>query len=123
MLFSFIWKNWVRQVKLFLSILFNFSMYFIFVIDIIEGKCVCLIQGDYDCKKVYNEDLLEVVKVYEVYGLQCLYLVDFDGVKVKQIVNYKVLEMLVMKINLYIDFGGGLKLDEDLRIVFDSGVK
>lgn len=92
-------------------------------IDIIEGKCVRLTQGDYDRKKVYNEDPLEVAKAYEAHGLQRLHLVDLDGAKAKQIVNYKVLETLATKTNLHIDFGGGLKSDEDLRIAFDSGAK
>jgi len=92
-------------------------------IDIIEGKCVRLTQGDYDRKKVYNEDPLEVAKAYEAHGLQRLHLVDLDGAKAKQIVNYKVLEMLATKTNLHIDFGGGLKSDEDLRIAFESGAK
>lgn len=84
-------------------------MYIIFVIDIIDGKCVCLIQGDYVQKKVYNEDFLEVVKCFVDAGIICLYLVDFDGVKVKYIVNYKVLGCIVICIDLYIDFGGGFK--------------
>ena len=92
-------------------------------IDIIEGKCVRLTQGDYDRKKVYNEDPLEVAKAYEAHGLQRLHLVDLDGAKAKQVVNYKVLETLATKTNLHIDFGGGLKSDEDLRIAFDSGAK
>ena len=92
-------------------------------IDIIEGKCVRLTQGDYDRKKVYNEDPLEVAKAYEAHGLQRLHLVDLDGAKAKQIVNYKVLETLATKTNLHIDFGGGLKSDEDLRVAFDSGAK
>lgn len=92
-------------------------------IDIIEGKCVRLTQGDYDRKKVYNEDPLEVAKAYEAHGLQRLHLVDLDGAKAKQIVNYKVLETLATKTNLHIDFGGGLKSDEDLRVAFESGAK
>ena len=92
-------------------------------IDIIEGKCVRLTQGDYDRKKVYNEDPLEVAKAYEAHGLQRLHLVDLDGAKAKQIVNYKVLETLATKTSLHIDFGGGLKSDEDLRVAFDSGAK
>jgi phosphoribosylformimino-5-aminoimidazole carboxamide ribotide isomerase len=92
-------------------------------IDIIEGKCVRLTQGDYDRKKVYNEDPLEVAKAYEAHGLQRLHLVDLDGAKAKQIINYKVLETLATKTNLHIDFGGGLKSDKDLKIAFDSGAK
>ena len=92
-------------------------------IDIIDGKCVRLTQGDYAQKKVYNEDPLEVAQAYEAHGLERLHLVDLDGAKAKQIVNYKVLERLATKTNLHIDFGGGLKSDEDLRIAFESGAQ
>lgn len=92
-------------------------------IDIIEGKCVRLTQGDYAQKKIYNEDPLEVAQAYEAHGLQRLHLVDLDGAKAKKIVNYKVLETLAAKTNLHIDFGGGLKSDEDLRIAFESGAQ
>ena len=86
-------------------------------IDIIDGKCVRLTQGDYAQKKVYNEDPLEVAQAYEAHGLERLHLVDLDGAKAKQIVNYKVLERLATKTNLHIDFGGGLKSDEDTHRV------
>ncbi|MEQ8702520.1 MAG: 1-(5-phosphoribosyl)-5-[(5-phosphoribosylamino)methylideneamino]imidazole-4-carboxamide isomerase [Phaeodactylibacter sp.] len=92
-------------------------------IDIIEGKCVRLTQGDYAQKKIYNEDPLEVAKAYEAHGLQRLHLVDLDGAKAKQIVNYKVLEKLAQQTGLHIDFGGGLKSDDDLRIAFESGAQ
>jgi phosphoribosylformimino-5-aminoimidazole carboxamide ribotide isomerase len=96
-------------------------MYIIPAIDIIEGKCVRLTQGDYAQKKVYNEDPLEVAQAFEDAGIQRLHLVDLDGAKAKQIINYKVLERIAAKTNLQIDFGGGLKSDEDLRIAFESG--
>jgi phosphoribosylformimino-5-aminoimidazole carboxamide ribotide isomerase len=92
-------------------------------IDIIDGKCVRLTQGDYQQKKVYNEDPLEVAKAYEAHGLQRLHLVDLDGAKAKRIVNYKVLERLASRTNLHIDFGGGLKSDDDLRIAFECGAQ
>jgi len=92
-------------------------------IDIIDGKCVRLTQGDYQQKKVYNEDPLEVAKAYEAHGLQRLHLVDLDGAKAKRIVNYKVLERLAARTNLHIDFGGGLKSDDDLRIAFECGAQ
>ena len=92
-------------------------------IDIIDGKCVRLTQGDYQQKKVYNEDPLEVAKAYEDHGLQRLHLVDLDGAKAKRIVNYKVLERLAARTNLHIDFGGGLKSDDDLRIAFECGAQ
>lgn len=90
-------------------------------IDIIGGKCVRLSQGDYNRKTVYNEDPLEVAKMFETAGIRRLHLVDLDGAKVKHIVNYKVLEKIAAKTNLVIDFGGGLKSDEDLKIAFESG--
>lgn len=90
-------------------------------IDIIEGKCVRLSQGDYHQKTIYNEDPLEVAKMFEAAGLKRLHLVDLDGAKAHHIVNQKVLERIASKTNLIIDFGGGLKTDEDLKIAFDSG--
>ena len=90
-------------------------------IDIIDGKCVRLSKGDYDTKKVYNEHPLEVAKEFEAHGIEYLHLVDLDGAKSKHIVNYKVLEAIAAKTTLKIDFGGGLKSDEDLRIAFESG--
>ncbi|WP_420577212.1 1-(5-phosphoribosyl)-5-[(5-phosphoribosylamino)methylideneamino]imidazole-4-carboxamide isomerase [Ekhidna sp.] len=92
-------------------------------IDIIEGKCVRLSKGDYDTKKIYNEDPLEVAQQFEDAGLQYLHLVDLDGAKAKHIVNWKVLEKLASKTSLRIDFGGGIKSDEDLRIAFESGAR
>ena len=92
-------------------------------IDIIEGKCVRLSQGDYAQKKVYNENPLEVAKEFESAGIRRLHLVDLDGAKAKHIVNYKVLESIATHTDLTIDFGGGLKSDEDLRIAFESGAK
>ena len=90
-------------------------------IDIIEGKCVRLSKGDYDTKKVYNENPLDVAKEFEDHGIQYLHLVDLDGAKSKHIVNHKVLEQIALKTSLKIDFGGGLKSDEDLHIAFESG--
>ena len=90
-------------------------------IDIIEGKCVRLTKGDYDTKKVYNENPLEVAKEFQDAGIQYLHVVDLDGAKASHIVNYKVLEQIATKTNLKIDFGGGLKSNEDLRIAFESG--
>jgi phosphoribosylformimino-5-aminoimidazole carboxamide ribotide isomerase len=92
-------------------------------IDIIEGKCVRLAQGDYKQKTVYNENPLEVAKRFEAAGLKRLHLVDLDGAKEKHIVNYKVLEEISTHTNLIIDFGGGLKSDKDLEIAFNSGAQ
>ncbi len=92
-------------------------------IDIIDGKCVRLSKGDYDTKKIYNENPLEVAKEFEAHGIEYLHLVDLDGAKSKHIVNHKVLEQIASQTSLKIDFGGGLKTDEDLRIAFESGAK
>lgn len=90
-------------------------------IDIINGQCVRLTKGDYTTKKVYNEDPVEVAKAFEDSGIQYLHVVDLDGAKESHIVNYKVLEGIASKTRLKIDFGGGLKSDEDLKIAFESG--
>ena len=92
-------------------------------IDIIDGKCVRLSKGDYSTQKTYNENPLEVAKAFEDHGIEYLHLVDLDGAKSKHIVNHRVLETLATKTNLKIDFGGGLKTDEDLRIAFESGAQ
>ncbi|MEN0006193.1 MAG: HisA/HisF-related TIM barrel protein, partial [Bacteroidota bacterium] len=81
-------------------------------IDIIDGKCVRLTQGDYAQKKVYNEDPLEVAKAFEEAGVRRLHLVDLDGAKASRIINHKVLERIALGTGLHIDFGGGLKSDE-----------
>ena len=90
-------------------------------IDIIDGKCVRLSKGDYSTKKIYNESPLEVAKEYENHGIKYLHLVDLDGAKSKHIINHKVLEQIATHTDLKIDFGGGLKSDEDLHIAFESG--
>ena len=92
-------------------------------IDIIEGKCVRLTKGDYSTQKTYNENPLEVAKAFEAHGIAYLHLVDLDGAKAKHIVNHKVLENLASKTQLKIDFGGGLKSNEDLRIAFECGAQ
>jgi phosphoribosylformimino-5-aminoimidazole carboxamide ribotide isomerase len=90
-------------------------------IDIIEGKCVRLSKGDYNTKKIYNENPLEVAKNFEAHGIQYLHLVDLDGAKSKNIVNHKILEEIASKTSLKVDFGGGLKTDKDLQIAFECG--
>ncbi len=92
-------------------------------IDIIDGKCVRLSKGDYDTKKIYNENPLEVAKEFESFGIQYLHLVDLDGAKSKHIVNQKVLETIAKETSLEIDFGGGLKTLEDIEIAFNLGAK
>ena len=90
-------------------------------IYIIDGKCVRLSKGDYDTKKIYNENPLEIAKNFEAHGIEYLHLVDLDGAKSKHIVNHKILEQIASKTSLKIDFGGGLKTDEDLKIAFECG--
>jgi len=92
-------------------------------IDIIEGKCVRLSKGDYDSKKVYNENPVEVAKEFEANGIRRLHVVDLDGAKSHHIVNYRILEKIATQTSLIIDFGGGIKSDEDLDIAFSSGAQ
>jgi len=92
-------------------------------IDIIDGKCVRLSKGDYETKKIYNENPVEVAKEFEDFGIQYLHLVDLDGAKAKKIINQKVIENIAKNTNLIIDFGGGIRSEEDLQKAFDSGAK
>ena len=92
-------------------------------IDIIDGKCVRLTKGDYTTKKIYNENPLEIAKLFEDNGIQFLHLVDLDGAKSNRIINYKILEKLASRTTLAIDFGGGLKSEKDVEIAFESGAK
>ena len=98
-------------------------MHIIPAIDIIDGKCVRLTEGDYTQKKIYNEDPLEVAMEFEAHGIRRLHLVDLDGAKAQHIVNHKVLHRIATHTSLQIDFGGGLKADEDVRIAFESGAR
>lgn len=90
-------------------------------IDIIDGKCVRLSKGDYDTKKIYHENPLDIAKEYEANGIQYLHLVDLDGAKAKTIKNLKTLEVLASETNLIIDFGGGIKTRESLESAFNAG--
>lgn len=90
-------------------------------IDIIDGKCVRLSKGDYDTKKIYHENPLDIAKEYEANGIQYLHLVDLDGAKAKTIKNLMTLEMLASQTNLIIDFGGGIKTRESLESAFNAG--
>ncbi|WP_371742932.1 1-(5-phosphoribosyl)-5-[(5-phosphoribosylamino)methylideneamino]imidazole-4-carboxamide isomerase [Lentimicrobium sp. S6] len=90
-------------------------------IDIIDGKCVRLSKGDYQTKKIYNENPLEVAKQFQDAGIQYLHVVDLDGAKSNHIVNHAMLEKICRHTNLKVDFGGGLKSNDDLRIAFESG--
>ncbi|MDG1332073.1 MAG: 1-(5-phosphoribosyl)-5-[(5-phosphoribosylamino)methylideneamino]imidazole-4-carboxamide isomerase [Crocinitomicaceae bacterium] len=90
-------------------------------IDLIDGKCVRLTKGDYSTKKVYSENPVLVAKSFEDAGIKHLHLVDLDGAKASRIINYPVLEKITNETNLIVDFGGGLKSEEDLKIAFESG--
>jgi phosphoribosylformimino-5-aminoimidazole carboxamide ribotide isomerase len=90
-------------------------------IDIIDGKCVRLSQGDYALKTVYNENPLEVAKMFEDAGIQHLHLVDLDGAKARKIVNRAVLETIASQTKLKVDFGGGISTEEQVRVALDAG--
>jgi phosphoribosylformimino-5-aminoimidazole carboxamide ribotide isomerase len=90
-------------------------------IDIMDGKCVRLEQGDYRLKKVYEEDPLTVALRFEDSGIKRLHVVDLDGAVAKQIINWNTLERIVSRTSLIVDFGGGIKSDQDLKVVFDCG--
>lgn len=92
-------------------------------IDIIEGKCVRLTQGDYSTRKVYNEDPLEVAKMLEDNGIRRLHVVDLDGAREGRIINYRTLDRIASRTSLIIDFGGGLKGESDVEIAFESGAQ
>lgn len=92
-------------------------------IDLIDGKCVRLTQGDYNQKKEYNSNPVEVAKAFEGAGIHRLHLVDLDGAKTKKIVNHRVLEAIASETNLHIDFGGGIQSDEDIELAFNAGAK
>ena len=92
-------------------------------IDIINGECVRLSKGDYNKKTVYSKNVLDVAKNFEDNGIQFLHLVDLDGAKQNRIINYKILKKISSQTNLIIDFGGGLKSEEDIKIAFESGAK
>ncbi|MBR3091618.1 MAG: 1-(5-phosphoribosyl)-5-[Bacteroidaceae bacterium] len=90
-------------------------------IDIIDGKCVRLTQGDYSSQKVYNENPVEVAREFADYGIRRLHIVDLDGAKSQHVVNLQVVEQIRSATDLVIDFGGGVKSDADLQKAFDAG--
>ena len=90
-------------------------------IDLIDGKCVRLTQGDFTRKTIYNENPLKVAVEFEAAGLKRLHIVDLDGAKNGKVVNLNVLETIARSTNLTIDFGGGIKTDDDVQAVFDAG--
>jgi len=92
-------------------------------IDIIDGKCVRLTKGDYSTKKIYSSKPVEVAKEFEDSGIQFLHLVDLDGAKAQKIINYKTLEAISSQTNLNVDFGGGVKTNNDIELAFNSGAK
>lgn len=90
-------------------------------IDLIEGKCVRLSQGDFSRKKIYRENPLDAAQEFEAIGLRRLHIVDLDGAKIGKVTNLKVLETIAENTNLTIDFGGGIKTNEDIESVFNAG--
>lgn len=112
---------WMKKGIEFIVMKKELGMEIIPAIDIIDGKCVRLTEGDYSQKKIYNENPLEIAKQFEDAGLTRLHLVDLDGAKAGAIKNWKVLETIAGKTSLAIDFGGGIKTERDVKIVFDSG--
>jgi phosphoribosylformimino-5-aminoimidazole carboxamide ribotide isomerase len=92
-------------------------------IDILNGKCVRLSKGDYNCQTIYSEDPVEVALTMEAHGIQFLHVVDLDGARSRHIVNHKILQAITTRTNLKTDFGGGIKSDEDAAIAFDSGAE
>ena len=98
-------------------------MRIIIAIDILDGKCVRLTRGDFGTRKIYNEDPLEVAREIGDNGIRYLHLVDLDGARNKRIINYKILEQISLKTGLSIDFGGGIRSNDDIRIAFASGAK
>lgn len=100
-----------------------YHMRIIPAIDLIGGKCVRLTKGDYSTKKIYNENPLEVAKEFEAYGIRYLHLVDLDGAKSQHIVNHRILHAITTQTTLQVDFGGGIKSVEDVRIAFENGAR
>jgi phosphoribosylformimino-5-aminoimidazole carboxamide ribotide isomerase len=98
-------------------------MRIIAALDILGGKCVRLTRGDFSTMKIYNENPIEVAKEIEDNGIKYLHFVDLDGAKNKMIINYRILEKITSRTNLKIDFGGGIRSDQDLRIAFASGAR
>jgi len=92
-------------------------------IDLIDGKCVRLTQGDYNKKKSYHENPLDVALKFQDFGIKYLHLVDLDGAREKRVINYNILEAIASKTQLQVDFGGGVQSDQDLKIVFECGAK
>ena len=90
-------------------------------IDIIDGKCVRLVQGQYQQKKIYAEQPLQVARQLEGLGIRRLHLVDLDGAKAGKVVNLDILRSIAENTALIIDFGGGIKSDEDIESIFDAG--
>jgi phosphoribosylformimino-5-aminoimidazole carboxamide ribotide isomerase len=98
-------------------------MRIIAALDILGGKCVRLTRGDFATQKIYNEDPLDVAKELEDNGIRYLHVVDLDGARSKMVINFRILEKIVSRTNLEIDFGGGIRSDHDLKIAFASGAK
>lgn len=98
-------------------------MRIIMALDILDGKCVRLTRGDYSTKKIYSENPIEIAKKLESNGIRYLHIADLDGAKNKKITNHKILEKISSSTKLSIDFGGGVRTEDDIRIAFNSGAK
>jgi phosphoribosylformimino-5-aminoimidazole carboxamide ribotide isomerase len=98
-------------------------MRIIIALDIIDGKCVRLTRGNFDTQKIYSDSPLDIAREIEDNGIRYLHLVDLDGVKEKKIMNYKILEEITTKTRLNVDFGGGIRSEQDLKTAFNSGAK
>ena len=92
-------------------------------IDLIDGQCVRLSQGNYTQKKIYNANPVDVAKQFEAFGIKRLHLVDLDGAKAGKLINIVVLEQIASQTNLQIDFGGGIKSTSDVKTVLNAGAK
>lgn len=92
-------------------------------IDIIDGKCVRLTQGDFAQKKIYNDNPLEIAKTFEDAGLKYLHLVDLDGARAGKVINWKVIESITGNTSLKVDFGGGIKTEDEINRLFNAGVQ
>ncbi|MEP6737782.1 MAG: HisA/HisF-related TIM barrel protein, partial [Chryseolinea sp.] len=92
-------------------------------IDVIDGKCVRLVQGDYAQKKIYHDDPLDVARSFQDAGLTHLHLIDLDGAKSGTVVNWRVVENITTNTDLNVDFGGGIKTTQEIKRLIDLGVK
>ena len=127
MLPSFIPKRAAERAKGFCRIFSTYNIYIMIelipALDIMDGKCVRLTQGDYATKKIYRDDPLDAAREYEDYGVRRLHVVDLDGARAGRIINHRTLERIASHTALTIDFGGGLQSEGDVAIAFECGAR